>query len=169
MTVPKCSLLIYKQMLEQVFRSNIAPSGNHLFFEADYIQEVAFFCGRGRVKTSSTFAKTQLEKSKTTLVNRQIHYTEIDTGQYLIPSSSKILCNFIISGQLSQGLWWFLVERMAGNALSHLERDRFSERSLFSVSLASTGSSKGSHPERKVQFFDIVQKAFDPPFILNIW
>ena len=52
---------------------------------------------------------------------------------------------------------------MAGNALSHLERDRFSERSLFSVSLASTGSSKGSHPERKVQFFDIVQKAFDPP------
>ena len=35
-----CYILIYKQMLEKVFCSNIAPSlssGNHLFYKAEYM------------------------------------------------------------------------------------------------------------------------------------
>ena len=38
-----CYILIYKQMLEKAFCSNIAPSlssGNHLFYKAEYNSQI---------------------------------------------------------------------------------------------------------------------------------
>ena len=119
---------------------------------ADYILKVAVFCGRGRVKPPSTFAKTQLETSKTTLVNRQIHYT--------IPSSSFATLSVVNLVRVCDGSWWSGWEAMPCHTWRGIgfRRDR-SSRCHWHQQVPV----REAIPREKYSFLTLFKKPLTPP------